>query len=201
MPYKRHNKRKSSDSRIRKVVKSELRKVQEVKNFDDANTISSITASSSSGWTGQLAVVEGSTEVNRQGTKISVKGFRYRDLITASQPCILRILFIQFPDTNNSAGTDMNAFSTAINALSPTSFLPRHLSVKYRVLMDKCYRLDPDSYNNIIIKRSLKLSNSLNYDADGSIGKGDIRLFYITDNTTSSALTSSANSRLYFTDS
>ncbi len=181
---------------VRKIIDGESETKFLDDNDSDNNIISS--ADDAGGLSGAFQIAQGDDQNERIGRSIKVLGVSNKILFTTSVPCILRhiVLMVNQPSFPSDLST---AFGFA-NILV-TSHLPKNTQ-KYRVLKDKCYKLDPDTYSQMIVKDYHKINKVQKYDgtAVGDQQSFVLKDFYYTNQSSASVLTASSESRTYYKD-
>lgn len=215
MPYARRRKNyrkrtpgKPQEKRIRKVVKSELKKEIEAKWYDRVSTGNADNAS--------LAVVNPCTGLVRGtgvsgyiGSSIKPIGLEIRGQLIAADPPgnTMRMIIIQ-DKTTSTVPTINTMFNTALGAAYIYCPLNKDFTDTFRVLKDKVYLLTNDGAaasnflpRNFRIFISAKKLRKLTFTTvAGNADSGSIWICFVSDSAVAANPTWGLTTRLNYTD-
>lgn len=211
MPYVSKNRKMSARksnktvaSIAKKVVQQELKKVVEQKYFDYSISTAATTAFTAYVSNVMKVPVEGTGTnfKNRIGAIIYCKGIQSKWFFTSTVPTFARLLIFLVPvDYDRYQSSDL---STQFNALTYSSFLPRAdaVDIRYRVLVDQQFIMDPDRNNNKSIKKYIKINKKVSFDSDSTDYPNNMHIHSIilTSDATASSKTTHQEHRLSYTD-
>lgn len=212
MPYARRYKKrpvrrapKTQEKKVRKIVKSELKKEIELKHYDRIST-GFMDNGSLTGVNPLTSIVRGTSPTNFIGNKIKVKSLRITgSFIAADTPYnVVRMLIIQDGSTT-FAPTVSNMFTNAVYPLySDYNVDTRD---QYRVLYDKLFVLSNDGVSTanhipkfFKIKISGKSLRQVGFNASGNPDSGTIMILLVSDSASATHPNFVMSLRTTFTD-
>ncbi len=142
-------------------------------------------------------IVQGDSVNERIGSSIFCRGVQCNLLFTTTVSASLRMMMIQFP--NSEAGLDLSPLdSVGVNGL-----LPRQddIEARYKVLWQRNLDIDPDKNGSVAIKKYVRLNKKVVFkDGVAQPYLNKCKLYVFTNNTTGSAITATADCRIFYKD-
>ncbi len=207
MPYGKYNKSKKTYkssrltvSKVKKLVNQGINKRAEKKSKDiDHTTLSQPTSGTPTHYSDFLELAIGDGADERDGQQVSTVNCMNRLTLNigSTSAVVCRLIWVFLPDDR----MDTNLL-TAFNAVTYDGFLPRYKGQVYKIMSDKLYSMDADSYQNIVIKRNIKLNKKITYfdsDASSQIERGELSLWMYSSSATET-VSVRVQSRHYYYD-
>ncbi len=142
-------------------------------------------------------IVQGDSVNERIGSSIFCRGLQVNLLFTTTVSASLRIMMIGFP--NSEAGLDLSP----LDAVGVNGLLPRQddIEARYKVLWQRNLDIDPDLKGSVAIKKYVRLNKKIVYkDGQSQPYLNKCKLYVFTNNTTGSAVTATADVRIFYKD-
>ncbi len=181
-------------------IKNQIYKQAESKYIDGTVTDTSLINTDNRSLDNALdwdGIVQGDSVNERIGSSIFVKGVGVNLLITTTASASLRIMVIQFP--NSESGLDLSP----LDSIGVNGFLPRQddIEARYKVMWQRSLDIDPDKNGSVQIKKFLRYNKKVVYkDSVAQPYINKCKLYVFTNNTTASAINVVANCRIMFKD-
>lgn len=205
-PFVLGRKRKSAKKKVatKQYVKNMLNKVQEIKYYDEADTIAIST-------TGSVVCVsdmaQGDTDITRDGDKIILKSMQLRGTMAyaaADVNNLIRIIVFQWFPVDTAADPSAAAILQQTGTFGIVSPYNHDQRNQFHILADRTFLLNSASYPykgwkmNIPFKYVKKQATFL---AGGVYGANHLHILFISDSSAVSDPSVSFYSRVYYTDS
>lgn len=197
-PHTKKQKASRNDA-VRKIVRSEIDKNQELKLYE---TILPLTSISATGTIYDLSggITQGDTNISREGSAVTFKSLLLRyQFIHADSTQLMRVILFRWMSTGVPAVSDIIQ-DTTINP--PLSALSLNNSSYIQVIFDKLHALSTNTNANLAFKKYVKLNGRAQWDSGSSTGrkKGQLFMLFISDSAAVTHPTVNFNARLRFTD-
>ncbi len=207
MPYGKYNKSKKTYkssrltvSKVKKLVNQGINKRAEKKSKDiDHTTLSQPTSGTPTHHNDFLELALGDGADERDGQSVSTVNCMNRLTLNigSTSAVVCRLIWVFVPD--DRMDTDL---LTAFNAVTYDGFLPRYNGQVYKIMSDKLYSMDADSYQNKVIKQNIKINKKITYfdsDVSTQIQRGELSLWMYSSSATET-VSVRVQSRHYYYD-